>query len=85
MDSFATGYVHVSDALLQQLITICGKGGQDPDGRELSQAVAMVQAIAPRDETEAMLAVQMVAVHKASWRQPQGSVRYRPAPTCSSS
>ncbi len=66
MDSFATSYVHVSDALLQQLITICGKGGQDPDGRELSQAVAMVQAIAPQDETEAMLAVQMVAVHKAT-------------------
>ena len=28
----------------------------------------MVQAIAPQDETEAMLAVQMVAVHKATSR-----------------
>ncbi len=65
MDSFATGYVHVSDALLKQLAKVWGGPRRDLDGSELSQAVAMVQGIAPRDETEAMLALQMVAVHKA--------------------
>ena len=49
MDSFSTGYVHVSDALLTQLTKIsCRDHDQDVSGRALAQAVAMVQGIAPR-------------------------------------
>ena len=67
MNSFSTGYVHVSDALLTQLTKIsCRDHDQDVSGRALAQAVAMVQGIAPRNETEAMLAVQMVAIHNAA-------------------
>ena len=67
MDSFSTGYVHVSDALLTQLTKIsCRDHDQDVSGWALAQAVAMIQGIAPRNETEAMLAVQMVAIHNAA-------------------
>jgi hypothetical protein len=65
-DSFATANTHFSQALLFQLAGISGAPGESAiSGSKLSQQVALVQGIGPRDEIEAMLAVQMVATHDA--------------------
>jgi hypothetical protein len=53
------------DGLLGHLANI-GSGGKQVDERGLNFMVAVVKGIAPRDEVEAMLAVQMAAVHDAT-------------------
>jgi hypothetical protein len=64
-DTFATGNVELCRGLLQQVY-------QNTDGddaaraQELNCALATVRGIAPRDETEALLAVQMAAIHHAA-------------------
>lgn len=66
LDTFATANSHFSQALLLQMAGISSPPGEPSVCADrLSQAVAMVQGIAPRDEIEAMLATQMVAVHNA--------------------
>ena len=50
------------DALVSQLVNV----GSKPDERDLNAAMAMVRAVGPKDEAEAMLAAQMAAVHMAT-------------------
>jgi hypothetical protein len=53
------------DTLVTQLINV-GTQGQKPDERGLNAVLAMVRAVEPKDEAEAMLAAQMAAVHMAT-------------------
>lgn len=52
-------------ALSGQLLNIAGMG-QEVSTNQMNGVVAMVQGIGPKDETEAMLAAQMVAIHNAT-------------------
>ena len=53
------------DTLLSQLINV-GTQGQKPDERAVNALLAMIRAVEPKDEVEAMLAAQMAAVHTAT-------------------
>jgi len=54
-----------SYGLLIQLANVVAKG-RTVKVADLDRILAMVQGIAPRDETEAMLAAQMAAIHNAT-------------------
>ena len=49
------------DGLLAQLVNV-GTQGRTPDERGLNFVLAMICAVEPKDELEAMLAAQMAAV-----------------------
>ncbi len=51
--------------LSAQLLNISGKG-QAVTTNQINGVLAMLQGIGPKDETEAMLAAQMVAIHNAT-------------------
>lgn len=53
------------DGLLGQLLNVATKG-QKPDYKGFDYMLAMVRGIAPQDETEALLAAQMAAIHNAT-------------------
>ena len=53
------------DGLLAQLVNVGTQGGT-PDERGLNFVLAMIRAVEPKDELEAMLAAQMAAVHMAT-------------------
>ncbi len=55
------------NALLSQLINVTSTGS-NADEQGLNAALAMVRAIQPQDEAEAMLAAQMAAVHLATMK-----------------
>lgn len=55
----------VSETLLSQMANLAGKG-QTLTSADLNAVAALVQGIGPKDEIEAMLAVQMVAIHNAT-------------------
>ena len=56
---------HFTECLLSQLANVVTTGTV-LNPADLNHAVAMVQGIGPKDETEAMLAAQMVAIHNAT-------------------
>ena len=74
MDTFATGYFQFSEAMLGQLraIAVDKFGRFDPE--KLAQVTAIVQGINPRNETEAMLAVQMAAVHLGTMKTAEAAM-----------
>jgi len=63
MAALGTGDRHFMGGLLMQLGKISGQTA-DPEG--LNFLLAAVEGIEPRDETEAMLAAQMAAIHSAT-------------------
>ena len=54
-----------TSSLAGQLLNIAGMG-QEVTTNQMNGVLAMVQGIGPKDETEAMLAAQMVAIHNAT-------------------
>ena len=54
-----------TEALTRQIANIAAHGSE-PTADDLNGVVAMIQGIGPKDETEAMLATQMVAIHNAT-------------------
>ena len=54
-----------TEALTRQIANIAATG-HELTADDLNGVVAMIQGIGPKDETEAMLAVQMVAIHNAT-------------------
>src|SRR3982074_983162 len=62
IDSLGTTQVDFSDGLLAQLANAATKG-RIVDERQLNFMLAMVTGIEPRDQLEAMLSAQRVAVH----------------------
>lgn len=67
MDAFGTGGLEFSQDLVRQLIDLSSEG-RNIDERRLNFAVTAIRAARPRDEIEAMLLCQMVAVHLASMK-----------------
>ncbi len=53
------------NGFVSQLVNVSSKGSE-PDESASNFAVAIVESIEPRDELEALLALQMAAVHNAS-------------------
>ena len=69
-DALGTRSQAVISAFMAQIEALCGKQGWDEEARqwrldenEFSAALAMVSSVKPRNEMEAALAAQMVAVH----------------------
>ena len=65
MDAFAASDGRFAEMLLGQ-ISEATRIGETLNARQVNQALATVIAIAPRDETEALLATQMLAIHHAT-------------------
>src|SRR5262245_27241065 len=63
-DSLATGDYEFAGGLLAQL-TDASRMGKIATKQELDFVLSLVHGINPRDETEALLAVQMAAIHNA--------------------
>lgn len=66
-DTFATGDLTFTGALLDQFTSL-SKVDETYDPGRMKSLLACVRAVAPRDETEALLAVQMAAIHDATLR-----------------
>lgn len=66
MNSLATANSAFADAMLTQLAGLASSSDGEVDKQKLEKLLAMAQAIRPKDEVEAMLAVQMAAVHQAT-------------------
>jgi hypothetical protein len=66
--AFGTAEPSFSDLMLSGLVNAACEGGpsNSPTASAINQALAAVTGIGPRDETEAMLATQMVATHVAA-------------------
>jgi hypothetical protein len=64
-NAFGATNADFTGSLTGQLLNIAGTG-QNVSTNQLNSVVAMVQGIGPKDETEAMLAAQMVAIHNAT-------------------
>ena len=79
MDTFGTRSTEAVDTLISQLANAVAPGGEISEA-QLNGALATVHGIAPQDEAEAMLAVQMVATHTAalSALQKARTAEYRP-------
>lgn len=65
-DAFGTRHSAVVDVFLGQMIELCG-GNQATEGL-LNAAIAIVGSTKPKNEVEAMLAAQMVAVNHLTMR-----------------
>jgi hypothetical protein len=64
-DIFATGDLDLASGLMGQL-SDAGRSGSHPTSQELDLMLRLVRGIGPRDETEALLACQMAAIHNAT-------------------
>jgi hypothetical protein len=62
---FGTSNEQFSEGLAGQLLNIVTQG-QETNSKTLSAAGAMMAGIGPRDELEALLALQMLAIHNAT-------------------
>lgn len=65
MNALGVRHELASEALLSQIVNLSGKG-QTVTGTDVNAVAALVQGIEPKDQIEAMLAVQMVAIHNAT-------------------
>lgn len=64
-EAFGVSNQDALDGLIKQLINFATIG-KSPNEADVNSAFAMVEGIQPRDNIEAMLALQMVAVHNAT-------------------
>jgi hypothetical protein len=64
-NAFSTSDAYFAEGLLYQLANV-SRTGKDITTRELNTMIATVHAVGPRDPTEALLAVQMAAIHQAT-------------------
>ena len=77
-DALGTGDLDLAAGLLAQLAN-AGSPGKPASEQDLAFMLALVRAIAPTNETEALLAVQMAAIHRPPWWQPNVSAWPRPS------
>jgi hypothetical protein len=87
-DALGTRSVDTANTFLRQLTQLCpqywhddGKGGGEwsPDEDQLNMVLAMVAGIKPRNEMEAALAAQMVAVHLMTMRTAATALKHETA------
>jgi len=64
MRALGTDDLHFANALLTQIANASGQGAV-PDEATLNFLLSVIDGIAPRDQTEALLAAQMAVVHSA--------------------
>jgi hypothetical protein len=64
-NAFGTGSSHFASGLLGQLAD-ASRTGTEVKSTELDFMLTVVRGIAPKDETEALLAAQMAAIHNAT-------------------
>jgi hypothetical protein len=64
-NAFGTGSPHFVSGLLAQLADV-SRTGAEVKSTELDFMLTVVRGIEPKDETEALLAVQMAAIHNAT-------------------
>jgi hypothetical protein len=64
-ETLGTTDLEFLDGLLGQISNVASQG-RKPDERAINFMLAMIKAVEPRDEIEAMLAAQMAAVHMAT-------------------
>lgn len=67
LESLGLADGHAYAGLMRQLMDAATQG-QKPDAEAVNAFLGMVQGIEPKDTIEAMLAVQMVAVHSATMK-----------------
>ena len=65
MDALGTASVSFLNGLMTQLANV-GCQGQEAQAGDINFMLAMVEGVGPRDQTEAMLAAQMAAIHNAT-------------------
>jgi len=82
-DAFGTRSRAVITTFMRQLEALCGKSHWDDEAKqwridehEFSAALAIVNAVKPRDEMEAALAAQMVALHLLTMKVAARAIRY---------
>ena len=82
-DALGTRSRAVVITFMAQLQALCGESHWDDEARqwrldenELSAALAMVNTIKPRDEIEAALAAQMVAIHILTMKTTARAIKY---------
>src|SRR5829696_1113809 len=67
LDAFGTvSRAFAEESLLDLVNAVRSRGSKSPTEQEINAALAAVDGVRPRDETEAMLTVQMVATHRAA-------------------
>lgn len=82
-DAFGTRSQAVFVTFMRQLEALCGKSHWDDkarqwrlDEQEYSAALAIVNSVKPRNETEACLAAQMVAIHMLTMKVTARALKY---------
>ena len=65
MEAIGTSDPDFLDGILKQLVDVVREGGKI-DERKLNFILSVVKGVKPKDQVEAMLAVQMAAVHMAT-------------------
>lgn len=86
-DAFGTRSQAVLSTFMNQLVGLCGKQGWDDEAKqwrldesEFSAALAMVNSVKPRNEMEAALAAQMVAVHLMQMKLAASAIKFSSDP-----
>lgn len=82
-DALGTRSQAVISAFMAQIEALCGQRGWDEEARqwrldesEFSAALAMVNCVKPRNEMEAALAAQMVAVHLMQMKLAAAAIKF---------
>lgn len=82
-DAFGTRSQAVFVTFMRQLEALCGKSHWDDEARqwrldehEFSAALAIVNSVKPRNEMEACLAAQMVAIHLLTMKVTARAIKY---------
>lgn len=65
LESIGSTDLNFMDGFIRQVINV-GSQGSEPDENGMNFILSMVRGIEPRDQLEAMLALQMAAVHNAT-------------------
>ena len=67
LDAFGTvSRAFAEESLLDLVNAVRSRGSKSPTEQEIKAALAALDGVRPRDETEATLSVQMVATHRAA-------------------
>jgi len=67
LDAFGTvSKAFAEESLLDLVNAVRSRGSKSPTEQEIKAALAALDGVRPRDETEATLSVQMVATHRAA-------------------
>ena len=81
-EAFGTRQRAVANVFVTQLAQLCSSTWDDeaqawrPDEQQLQTAIALVQSLAPKDEAQAALAAQAVAIHFATMKLAHSVIKH---------